>query len=77
MFGLPLIMRSVAKRETRDNYTINFLGKEISDELGVPLYILSGFSFIIGVIMFFIDLEGFIKITVAPRLYIIEYFLAN
>jgi hypothetical protein len=77
MFGLPLIMRAIAQKETEGSWTINFLGKTIDDELGIAFYIIGGFSFIIGVIMFFIDLAGLIKITVAPRLYIIEYFLAN
>jgi hypothetical protein len=83
IFGLcltiipTLIMRKIADKEEEDRWSINYFGKRIDNELAIGLYFASALSFLLGIPMLVVNLLDFIKILVAPRLYIIEYFLAQ
>ncbi len=80
MIGVPLIIRkSMSKAINNKNYRSIFLGKKTMVYEESPQYFLSCvgvlLSFSGGMITFFCGLFPFIKVLVAPNVYLLEYVL--
>lgn len=81
VFGLflvicfPITFRIIARKEKQYNDDARWFGKWLDGDL-IPLAAISStFSAIVGVVMFCISVYHLIKILVAPKLYLIEYFV--
>ena len=73
--SLMFIAKPFLPYEEEKRRSINYLGKKVEVDFGIPAYVFGLTSFLIGIIMFFVNLLPIIKILVAPKLYLIEYFL--
>jgi len=73
--SLIFIAKPFIPYEEDKRWTMNFLGKQVEQDYAIPAYVFGGGAFVVGVIMFFINLLIVTKIIIAPRLYLIEYFM--
>jgi len=73
--SLMFIVKPFLPYEESETWSINYLGKQVEENFGIPAFVFGLASFLIGIIMFFLNLLTIIKILVAPKLYLIEYFL--
>jgi hypothetical protein len=70
-----MIVKKVLPEVEEDIWSYNFLGKIVSESSAGFGYIFGGVSLIFSVTFFFIGLRNLVFILVAPKLYLIEYFL--
>jgi len=79
LVGTPLVTRKVFKRRTESHYDAFWFGKPINfNYIGEPFFgacLINGFFMVVGFIMIILYLFSFVKLIVAPNVYLLEYFL--
>ena len=71
---VPFIYKRIIPEE-KDRCSMSFLGKKVNEDLAFGGYVGSGVIYIFFPAALIINFFYLVKILIAPRLYIIEYFL--
>jgi len=75
MFFVPLLIRKVIPKTDDKDYYGYFLGKRVNDDDGATAWLISIALWLFSLIIFIEMFLDLVKVMVAPRIYLIEYFL--
>jgi hypothetical protein len=78
LFGVPLIIRPLYNQGDRDKFLGKITTYDYANDPNLIMgAIISGLLALAGIIIFLTYLHTFIKILVAPNVYLLEYILKN
>lgn len=76
LVGIPFSFKLACPKEKKEGFfTARFLGKLTTDSTASIFYTLSIVIWSSALFIIFFSVKSLVKITVAPKLYLIEYFL--
>lgn len=73
VFLLPIIVRFFPEDDS--HYSVVFFGKKIDESTAIVLGVFGGFASLLSIASMLFNLFMLLKILIAPRLYVMEYFL--
>lgn len=73
--SVPWILKRILPECENEYDSINYLGKNIYGGAAILSYIIGGFISVLGLVGVFANVLFLVKILVAPKIYLIDYFL--